>query len=59
MSSDPLRDTATVWTAVDVAALKLMRGLGCDVGGMARALNRTMPEIERRVRSQERSKRNG
>lgn len=59
MSSDPLRETATVWTDVDRAALKLMLGTGCSTEGIARALNRTPQEIERRLRSQERSKRNG
>lgn len=59
MSSDPLRETATVWTDVDRAALKLMLGTGCSMDGIARALNRTEQEIERKVRSLERSKRNG
>lgn len=59
MSSDPLRKTATVWTAVDMAALKLMRGFGCDTGGMARALSRTEQEVERKIRSIERSRNSG
>ena len=54
-----MRETAAVWSRVDAAALRLMAGVGCDVGSMARALHRSESEIERRMRSEERTGNNG
>jgi hypothetical protein len=51
MSSDPLRETASVWTDVDVAALCLMLGTGCDIADIAQVLHRTVEECERKARS--------
>lgn len=59
MSSDPMRETAAVWSRTDAAALRLMAGVGCDVASMARALHRSESEIERRMRSEERTRENG
>lgn len=49
MSSDTLRETASVWTDVDVAALCLMIGTGCDIADIAQVLHRTVEECERKA----------
>ena len=51
VSSDPMRETASVWTDVDVAALCLMLGTGCDIADIAQVLHRAVEECERKARS--------
>jgi len=46
-----MRETASVWTDVDVAALCLMLGTGCDIADIAQVLHRAVEECERKARS--------